>query len=1036
MPDIISPETVQIGTRVRVLGAAARQGTIASAPQLIENRWYVRVDFDQEGRRNIPLDQLEVLPSHLDAIAEIAAGRFEPAESLRRNLLHEKLNGKLSDVVYSMDTSNTEFFPYQFKPVLKLLESPTNSLLIADEVGLGKTIEAGLIWTELRAREGARSLLVVCPPHLVTKWRTELRHRFGVDAKAAGPDDLLDKLQDARANQGSGFALVASYHGLRPPKDWEDTSLSPSARLAQKAFQWGSEAEEPLIDLLVMDEAAIMRNEESQTSRLGALLTPLARHKIYLSATPLHTRAKNLFTLLRRLDPDTFPDEQTFEGILEANEPLVSLRDVILRDQTTIQEIEQHLSRARLSPLLSDNRGLNDLNARVASLSDLNPRTRIELAHQVERANLLAYVVTRTRRRDVDKHPVIREVNTVRVPLKPEERQVYTQVTAAVWDYAEQKGITTGFLTVMPQRQVASCIPAACQRFLSGQDVDGEFCSDFTWDRRRSSPGPLTKFIGEQLAGTLNVEALAATDSKYEKLLEALEFHWTQHPQSKLVLFAYFKPTLYYLQARLQKARITTLLLTGDEVGDKQAIVDEFRDRKDVQILLSSEVGSEGLDLQFASALVNYDLPWNPMVVEQRIGRIHRIGQKAERIVVINLVCEDTVDERIYDRLYDRLNLFRRTLGDLEAVIGPVVNELTKDLLSLRLNERNQVEKITGAANAIEEQMRLEEQLESEASVLAAYGDYIINQISAAHERGDWINASDLQAFVLAFFRRNFSATRLQGISQNDHDFEIELDASAGFAFDEFLRANGLRGQTRLTSGERRKIRFDHRVFTGAPLGVEVVHQSHPLIRFISDYARLNRLVQPVAVGVQLAGEHRPTNCVPGLYAFVSQRWNVDGLRSYERLYHEIVNVETGARIEDPADAAALVEVAATFGHPCDDHPREGDALLSILSDKAADLETLATAAFDRFLSSCKQENADRKDIQLRGVNRFEKRRLAILSEVRARHVSAGRSNLVAATDGQIEKLQAKSNAQRLKIDSKNTIGDSKTIGAGFILVE
>lgn len=1035
MPELLNPEIVQIGTRIRVRGAPERQGTIVSAPQLVESRFYVRVDFDQEGRRNTPLDHLEILPSHIDAIAEIGSGRFEPAESLRRNLLHEKLNGRLSDVVYSMDTSNTEFFAYQFKPVLKLLESPTNSLLIADEVGLGKTIEAGLIWTELRAREGARSLLVVCPPHLVTKWRTELRSRFGVDATPAGPEELLEKLNDARANRNTGFAIVATYHGLRPPKDWED-GRSPAARLAQKAFQWGSEADEPLIDLLVMDEAAIMRNEESQTSRLGALLTPLARHKAYLSATPLHTRAKNLFTLLRRLDPDTFPDEQTFAGILEANEPLVALRDAILRGQTTLAEIKQRLDTAQHSPLLSQNRSLSDLHARVASLAELTPRTRIELAYQVERANLLAYVVTRTRRRDVDKHPVLREVNTVRVPLKPEERRVYSRVTAAVWDYAEQQGINTGFLTVMPQRQVASCIPAACQRFLAGQDTEGDLSPDFTWDRRRAPAGPLTTFIGEQLAGTVAVDVLTANDSKYEKLLEALHLHWKDHPKSKLVLFAYFKPTLYYLQERLRKADITTLLLTGDETRDKQEIVDEFKERKDVQILLSSEVGSEGLDLQFASALVNYDLPWNPMVVEQRIGRIHRIGQKADRIVVINLICEDTVDERIYDRLYERLDLFRRTLGDLEAVIGPVVNELTKDLLSLRLNERNQSERIASAANAIEEQMRLEEQLESEASVLAAYGDYIISQISAAHERGDWINASDLQAFVLAFFRRNFSATQIRGVNQDDRDFEIELDANAGFAMDEFLRKSGLRGQTRLASGERRKIRFDHRVFTGAPAGMEIVHQSHPLIRFISDYARVNRLVPPVAVGVQLAAKHRPKNIAPGIYAFVSQRWSVDGLRGYERLYHEVVGVESGERIEEPAAAATLVEIAAAMGDPCDDVPQEGDELLPVLSDRAADLEMLADAAFQRFLDGCEKENADRKDIQLRGVNRFEERRSTILAEVRARHVAAGRANLVAATDGQIESLRRKSSAQRLKIESKTTTGDSKTIAAGFILVD
>ena len=170
----MNPESVQIGMRVRVIGAPERQGTIASAPRTNDGRCFVKVDFDGGVRNNTPVENLEPLPSHWDVIEEVAAGRFQPPEGLRRNLLHEKLNGRLTEIIYSMDASKTNFLAYQFKPVLRLLESPTNSLLIADEVGLGKTIEAGLIWTELRAREAAQTLLVVCPPHVVTTWRVEL----------------------------------------------------------------------------------------------------------------------------------------------------------------------------------------------------------------------------------------------------------------------------------------------------------------------------------------------------------------------------------------------------------------------------------------------------------------------------------------------------------------------------------------------------------------------------------------------------------------------------------------------------------------------------------------------------------------------------------------------------------------------------------------------------------------------------------------------------------------------------------------------
>ena len=1030
----MTPEEARVGLRVRVIGAPERQGIIATAPREIDGRWFVRVDFEDGARRNTPLDLLEPNPETIDPIDEIEHGRFHGPESLRRNLLHEKLHGRLSEVMYSMDTSDTNFLAYQFKPILKLLESPTNSLLIADEVGLGKTIEAGLIWTELKAREGARTLLVVCPPHLVTKWRNELKRRFGVEAQAAGPAEVLEKLSEARRNQGSGFALVATYHGLRPPRGWEVENNGPAAQLARQLNVWG-DTEESFLDLLVMDEAAIMRNPESQTSKLGGLLTPIAKHKIYLSATPLHTRARNLFTLLRQLDPDTFPDEQTFANILESNAPLVALRRTILLGQPTRESLLAHLDRATQSPLLAGNRTLADLRARISQEPDLtNAKVRAELAYQSERVNLLSYVVTRTRRRDVDSSPVLREVNTVKVRLKPVEQALYHRVTEAVLAYAETQDINSGFLTVMPQRQVASCTVAAYNRFNVVTDDDETVNPDLTWDRRSTQAGPLIQFLRDEIAGTFDAKDLRDCDSKYEKLHEAIRHHWTDHPGSKIVLFAYFKPTLYYINERLREDGIGSLLLTGDETCDKQEIVDEFSRPDSARILLSSEVGSEGLDLQFASAMVNYDLPWNPMVVEQRIGRIHRIGQKAERIVVINLICEGTVEERIYDRLYDRLDLFRRTLGDLEAVIGPLINGLTKELLSLRLNDRQQSDRIDQTALAVEAQMKLEEDLERDASILAAYGDYVINQISAAHQRRDWINGRDLEAYVLSFFRRVFPATRVHGFDQNEGIFEIKLDSEAWHHFDEFLKLKNLRGQTHLDTQEKQRVRFDHRVFKSGGPHVEVVHQAHPLIRFIGHHLRINRIIQPVAVAVEIPAKLRPPKAIPGVYAFISQRWTVDGLRSYERLHHEVFSLDSQTFIEDPILGSTIVEVAAALGGACAAEFHDDD-LLSVLGSRIGELEFDSDTAFDRFLSGRERENEDRKQIQLHGVQQFEIRRTTAIERVRDLHAVQGRNALVAAWQGQLESLRTKCQAQRQKVERKQTTGYCTTIAAGLILI-
>jgi len=942
-----------------------------------------------------------------------------------------------------MDASKTNFLAYQFKPVLRLLESPTNSLLIADEVGLGKTIEAGLIWTELRAREAARTLLVVCPPHLVTKWRTELKTRFGVDAGHANAAQVLEKLSEAGRHDGPGFALVASYHGLRPPSELNESTKGPAAELARAFDSWG-DTDEPFLDLLIMDEAAIMRNDSSQISKLGALLAPIAKHKVYLSATPLHTKSANLHTLLRRLDPDTFSDKHSFDAILEANEPLVALRRTILSGKSTRHDLLSRIDAALQSPMLVGNNTLAALRTRIVDADNLtDPRLRADLAYQSERANLLSYIVTRSRKRDVEENPVFREVNTLRVTLTAAEQSFYDEVTEMVQRYAEERDITAGFLTVMPQRQVASCMAAACRR-LQGIDAEGgrdEFSPDSIldarlWDRPTLPSGPLIQSLQEKLAGRHSAQGLRRHDSKYTKFRDAIFDYWTAHPGQKIVLFAYFKPTLYYIADRLREEGIPSLMLTGDETGDKQAIVDEFAKPGSAKILLSSEVGGEGLDLQFASVLVNYDLPWNPMVVEQRIGRIHRIGQQAERILVINLICAGTVDERIYDRLYARLDLFQRTLGDLEAVIGPVINDLTRDLLSHRLSAAQQSERIETVAVALEEKMRQEEDLERNASVLTAYGDFVINQIAAAHQRGDWIKGDDLETYVLGFFKNSFPATRIQGLNPEQRLFELELDTTAIHDFDAYLGQHRLRGQTRLATPGRRRVIFDHRMFVKAPPQTEIVHQAHPLIRFISYHLRTQRAVQPVAVAAEIPAHLRPEHTPPGLYAFLSQRWSVEGMRSYDRLHHEVFSLESSQHLPEDSEAASLVEIAAALGEPATAAPMRGDEMLDILSNLVADLDDKAIGAFNQFLIRCEQENEDRQQIQLRGLEGFEQRRTAALGAVRSMHIAAGRRPLVAATDGQLEALRRKCAQQRHKIQQNRTRSDGPvTLAAGFILV-
>lgn len=330
--------------------------------------------------------------------------------------------------------------------------------------------------------------------------------------------------------------------------------------------------------------------------------------------------------------------------------------------------------------------------------------------------------------------------------------------------------------------------------------------------------------------------------------------------------------------------------------------------------------------------------------------------------------------------------------------------------------------------------MQMEEELERDASILAAYGDYVVNQIAAAHDRKDWITGLDLEVYMQMFFHRSFPATRIRGIDQNKRIFEFELDAVAVHELDRFLADHNLRGKTRLTGMEPLRVRFDHRVFTPSERGVEVIHQAHPLVRFAGHYLRVNRVIQPVPVAVEVPAECRPISVPPGLYAFVSQRWTVEGLRNHEKIHHEVRSLVDGRAVEEPQVASSIVEVAAALGQSSEQLPMPGDDLLDTLSNYVDDLEFAADGLFHQFEERCKMENEDRRQIQLRGVDRFEERSFESLDRILRGHWSLGRDALVAATEGRIRKLRNKCQILRDKIRAKSkTRGDCATIAAGFI---
>ena len=951
-------------------------------------------------------------------------------------------------------------YAYQFKPVIKLMSSPTDSMLVADEVGLGKTIEAGLVWTELRARLDCDRLLVACPKTLCQKWQDELARRFGVDAQIGDAEELLSALRRTQ-DTGRGYALVCSMQGLRPPRGWgddpeegDDTVRSTRHELAR--FLDEASHGEPLIDLLVVDEAHHMRNPETLLNRFGRLATAVAGHRLFLSATPIHLRNRDLHSVLAMVDQDTFEFEGTLEELIETNAPVIAARDLLLRPDSSVPDIESLLDDAQAHDILRASQALAQIRHELTT-TPLDTSKRSELAARIERVNQLANYVTRTRRRDIEEFRVIREPKAPVLEMSDDERSFYDAISEVVIDYAEELSVNERFLLSSPQRLLTSSFAASsaywCGFIDGGDDEDIEETDDDAWERLLRER-PLLAEIARR-AHALDLTApLTEVDTKFGLLIRELHGLWQTEPEAKVIVFSSFKPTLRYLQGRLREEGVGTELLHGSVKRPRADILARFRDADDIRVLLSSEVGSEGVDLQFSAIVVNYDLPWNPMRLEQRIGRVDRLGQKKEKVTVLNLIYEDTIDRRIYDRLYERLQIGRRALGELEAVLGEPMRDITIKLFDPKLSLEQKEAAIEQTAQALENRQREEEQLEQEAGSLVRHGDYILERIMESRGRNRWLRGEDILTYVQDRMLRDFPGTVIETSPPGSDTYRIRLSSGAAVAFQAFLAARSLKRRTRLLTGSsQQRYRFTSSVVQSDGR-VECISQMHPLVRFAAardlqdDSAR-----DPQAVAARMRRDRLPVPCAPGLYVLAAQRWSIGAQVATTMANVQIgytgANVATGALIETDL-AEQLMVSAAEHGDPIPNasmHPSLPDSLLVFQDVVQPELDR----RFAAFVARARAETLDRIALRCRALDRHFNNKIDTLLEHKAaleRQVSHARfsgdarrtrnlGNLVRARESTIERLRQTHQLRASEMEAQREITqEAYDVGCVLLQVE
>lgn len=674
--------------------------------------------------------------------------------------------------LYSLNAARVDYIPYQFRPVLRFIRSDRPRLLIADGVGVGKTIEAGLILRELQARRDVRSALIVCPRPLVTekKWQNEMK-RF---------EERFLHLDGARLrhciNEMDLDGVWPEQHrkAIVPYSLFDEELLYGSTKKGRKRKKGLLDLDPPpRFDLVIVDEAHHIRNTDTYKHKAVKFFCDHAEAVVFLTATPIQLGSDDLFVLLNTLRPDLVIDQVSFAHMAEPN-PFITQAVSAMRSQeptwtlTAAEALEQAASTPWGSAILRHNPVFNTICSKLRS-EEISQEDRVKLISETEELHTFNGIINRTRRRDIGDF-TIRKSETITIPFTDAQKHVHDELLRIQAEIFSQvhDGVNVKFMMTTIRRQAASCLFGLAP-FL--EDILSRHLDELTWEEADNTGVPESEAIIPIQDQIQQLLEFARSLDTYDPKLEALRkvIHDKQSlPNNKLMLFSSFRHTLRYLFDSLRKDNFRVGMVHGDTPDEERVALrarfEAPRDSDDaLDLLLFSEIGCEGLDYQFCDGIVNYDLPWNPMRIEQRIGRIDRNGQVSESIAIINLITPGTVDAEIYDRCLVRIGVFNHALGGSEEILGDITREIKNIAENLELTEEEREEKLQQLADnkilLIQEQEKLE-QKQAELFGIRLPKEQIDQEV--ANATSFWLSSTSIQKIVSLY---------LQGVCGKEQEF-------------------------------------------------------------------------------------------------------------------------------------------------------------------------------------------------------------------------------------------------------------------------
>lgn len=541
---------------------------------------------------------------------------------LRYVTLLSKIKNETAGGFLSSLASGIIPLPHQLHVLNRAMETNNIRYILADEVGLGKTIEAGMIIRELKSRGLVSRILVVCPTGLVTQWASEMQEKFHEKFQVILPSDYdtIRRLTDNDDVYGQFDQVISPMDSIKPIEKHAGWS-------EEKVEKYNEERIYSIInsgwDLIIIDEAHRVAGSSGEVARykLGNLLAQASPYLLLLSATPHNGKTEPFLRLIRLLDADAFPNAKS-----------------IVREQ-----VAPYLIRTEKREAIDNNGNLLFKN-RITHLVTISWDERNNL--QRELYEMVSSYVAKTYNKALRN----RKKNMCLIFLLIIMQRMVTSSTAAIRQSLERR------LNVLLEQRT-------CVGNLREEDLDELNIEDGVEDALEAISLDMELEIEElkQIISLAKQAQFQNQDAKVEPLLNEIDAILSEDRTQKVIIFTEFVATQTYLQELLVNRGYTVTILNGGmSIDERNAAMQEFK--TSTSIFISTDAGGEGLNLQFANIIINYDLPWNPMKIEQRCGRVDRIGQQRD-VHIYNFIVGETVENRVREVLEEKLSVILKEMG-------------------------------------------------------------------------------------------------------------------------------------------------------------------------------------------------------------------------------------------------------------------------------------------------------------------------------------------------------------------------------------